>query len=90
MSLAQFKRDIKHLAGSTYDHSCYTLDGEFKFSLGIRELDHGNSVGLGFKTEKGVSYIEYPKAKDFKGDKDKFSFRSDDYGVEHRYTRVTL
>jgi len=57
-SIAALKRFM--VVGQKWD----CIQPETGFAPGVRELAVKNSVGIGFKTPKGISYLNWPKAKE--------------------------
>jgi len=67
MTLKDFKKYMRENIGSTFSTTMYKNinNPEIVWSPGIRELVFVDTVKFGFKTEKGISYNDFPKASDF-------------------------
>jgi len=59
MTLKEFKKSI--IEGEFYAAYHQFKNSKKTTFLGVREVDHVNSVGFGFISEKGASYCRWPK-----------------------------
>lgn len=97
MNLKQFKQFMKESIGKNFSCKQYIFkEGKpvLLWDAGIRELNFVDTVKFGFKTGKGTSYCDFPKASEFMiinnrlaGDtKDNLSYRiNSDFDEDKRY-----
>ena len=93
MTLAEFKRQLKNSIGEAYTMTAVRYDDSIKFEMPARELMKVNTVGIAMLSHKHndgtLSHADFPKAANFSGDTDQFTFDNPNMQTTLTYTRVS-